>query len=226
MVEIARAVEELGGVLIVDEIYQGLVYDGAVTSAAGISDRVFIVNSFSKYQGMTGWRVGWVVQPAQYVAASERLVQNIFIAASTPAQHAALEAFTPAARAEFERRRQGFRERRDYLLAALAELGFSVPSAPRGAFYVYADCSRVAADSAAFAEALLEEAGVAIAPGLDFGRHLCERHVRLSYASSLANLREGVQRMRGFLARRPSDGLARGDARPARPAQASLSDPD
>lgn len=201
MRRIALAVEDLGGVLIVDEIYHGLVYDADVTSAAGISDRVFIVNSFSKYQGMTGWRIGWMIQPSEYIASTEKLVQNVFIAASTPAQHAALEAFTPPARAEFERRRRGFHERRDYLLAALRDLGFDIPTVPQGAFYVYADCSRFTADSEEFTAALLEEAGVAIAPGLDFGRHGCQRHVRFSYATSIENLREGVRRIAEFFAR-------------------------
>jgi aspartate/methionine/tyrosine aminotransferase len=201
MRDIVRAVEDLGGVLIVDEIYHGLVYDSAVTSAAALSERVFIVNSFSKYHGMTGWRVGWSVLPHDYIPHTEKLVQNVFIAASTPGQYAALQAFSPAARAEFERRRRLFRERRDYLLAALRELGFGVPVEPQGAFYVYADCSRFTGDSEAFAAALLEEAGVAIAPGLDFGRHRSERHVRFSYAGSLEVLRDGVRRIGEFLAR-------------------------
>jgi aspartate/methionine/tyrosine aminotransferase len=201
MRDIVRTVEELGGVLIVDEIYHGLIYDAVVTTSAALSDRVFIVNSFSKYHGMTGWRVGWSILPYDYIAHIEKLVQNIFIAASTPAQYAALAAFSPATRAELDRRRRMFRERRDYLVSALRELGFGVPVEPQGAFYVYADCSRLTTDSEAFAAALLEESGVAIAPGLDFGRHRCEQHVRFSYASSLEVLREGARRIGEFLAR-------------------------
>lgn len=200
MREIVRTVEELGGVLIVDEVYHGLVYDTSVTTAAALSDRVFIVNSFSKYHGMTGWRVGWSILPHDYIAHIEKLIQNIFIAASTPAQYAALAAFSPAARAELERRRRMFREHRDRLVSELRELGFVVPVEPQGGFYVYAECSGLTTDSEAFAAALLEEYGVAIAPGLDFGRHRCEQHVRFSYASSIEVLREGVRRIGAFLA--------------------------
>jgi len=200
MERIARAVHELGGILIVDEIYHGLVYDTTLSSAVGAPGRVFVVNSFSKYYGMTGWRVGWLVGPQEYIAPIEKLVQNIFIAASTPAQYAALEALKPAARAELERRRQLFLERRDYLLPALRRLGFGIPVEPQGAFYIYADCSHFTSDSQAFALALLEEAGVAIAPGLDFGCYRCKRHVRISYANSLENLQEGVRRIGAFLA--------------------------
>jgi aspartate/methionine/tyrosine aminotransferase len=200
MERIARTVEELGGMLIVDEIYHGLVYDTVLSSAAGISDRLFVVNSFSKYYGMAGWRIGWLVQPREYIEPTEKLVQNIFIAASTPAQYAALEALKPTARAEFERRREIFRQRRDYLLPALRDLGFNIPVEPQGGLYIYADCSRLTSDSHAFALALLDEAGVAIAPGLDFGYHRCKQHVRFSYANSLETLREGVIRIAAFLA--------------------------
>jgi len=204
MDRIARTVDDLGGILIVDEIYHGLVYGIAPSSAAGKPGRLFVVNSFSKYYGMTGWRVGWLVGPREYIFPIEKLVQNIFIAASTPAQYAALAALKPLARAELERRREVFRERRDYLLPALRELGFNIPVEPQGGFYVYADCSRFTSDSQAFALALLEEAGVAIAPGLDFGFHRPERHVRFSYANSIENLKEGVRRMAAFLGRSQS----------------------
>jgi aspartate/methionine/tyrosine aminotransferase len=200
MDRIVRTVDELGGILIVDEIYHGLVYSAALSSVAGKSSRVFVVNSFSKYYGMTGWRVGWLVGPREYISAIERLVQNIFIAASTPAQYAALEALKPVARVELERRRQVFRERRDYLLPALRAIGFDIPVEPQGAFYVYADCSRFTSDSQSFVLALLEEAGVAVAPGLDFGVYKRERHVRFSYANSLEDLQEGVRRIAAFLA--------------------------
>jgi aspartate/methionine/tyrosine aminotransferase len=200
MDRIVRTVDELGGILIVDEIYHGLVYSAALSSVAGKSSRVFVVNSFSKYYGMTGWRVGWLVGPREYISAIESLVQNIFIAASTPAQYAALEALKPVARVELERRRQVFRERRDYLLPALRAIGFDIPVEPQGAFYVYADCSRFTSDSQSFVLALLEEAGVAVAPGLDFGVYQRERHVRFSYANSLEDLQEGVRRIAAFLA--------------------------
>lgn len=201
MARIVETVHELGGVLIVDEIYHGLTYDVDAVSALTYSNDVFVVNSFSKYYGMTGWRLGWIVAPPAYLPALEKLAQNIFLAASTPAQHAALAAFTPAVRRELERRREIFRERRDYLLPALRELGFAIPVVPQGAFYLYADCSRFTDDSERFARELLEQAGVAITPGLDFGRHRARQHVRFSYANTRANLEEGVHRLAQYLRR-------------------------
>lgn len=199
MARIARTVEELGGVLVVDEIYHGLTYDVALSSALQCSERVFVVNSFSKYYGMTGWRVGWLVAPREYMPALDKLAQNVFLAANTPAQYAALAALQPKAHGELERRVQLFRERRDYLLPALRRLGFDIPGEPQGAFYLYADCARFSSDSQAFALELLEKVGVAITPGLDFGFHRPEFHVRFSYANTLENLHEGVRRLAAFL---------------------------
>ncbi len=148
---------------------------------------------------MTGWRLGWLVAPAEAFAPLERLAQNLFLAPSTPAQYAALAAFTPAVAVELEQRRAILQERRDFLLPALRALGFDIPVTPQGAFYLYADCRRFSADSQAFARALLEECGVAITPGLDFGEHRARRHVRFSYANSLDNLTEAVRRLRARL---------------------------
>jgi aspartate/methionine/tyrosine aminotransferase len=202
MARIVDTVAELGGTLIVDEIYQGLTYDADVSSALNHSSDVVVVNSFSKFYGMTGWRVGWIVAPEELVEAIERLAQNIFIAAPTPAQYAALAAFSDDVRAELERRRQIFRERRDYLLPAIQELGFRVPVTPAGAFYLYADCSELTADSFTFAQDLLNEAGVAITPGMDFGSNQPERYVRFSYANEIENLKEAVRRLQQFLSTR------------------------
>lgn len=199
MAEIVRTVEGLGGVLIVDEIYHGLVYGDDTTTALAHSPDVFVVNSFSKYYGMTGWRLGWLVAPSIYIPALDKLAQNIFLAPSTPAQHAALAAFNPDVQRELQRRRDIFRERRDYLLPALRDLGFTIPAVPQGAFYLYADCSRFADDSQALAIDLLERAGVAIAPGRDFGRHRAAQHVRFSYANTRENLRAGIARLRVYL---------------------------
>jgi aspartate/methionine/tyrosine aminotransferase len=179
MAEIVRTVEKLGGVLIVDEIYHGLVYGEEAITALSCSPEVFVVNSFSKYYGMTGW--------------------NIFLAPNTVAQYAARAAFSPAVQTELLRRRDLFHERRDYLLPALRGLGFGIPVEPQGAFYLYADCSRFAPDSRAFALDLLERAGVAITPGVDFGSHRAAQHVRFSYANTLDNLREGVSRLVQYL---------------------------
>jgi len=203
MEAITRTVEELGGVLIVDEIYHGLTYDNRknpLSSALRYSPNTFIVNSFSKYFGMTGWRVGWLVVPVDFVGAVDRLAQNIFIAATTPSQYAALVAFDDDVIDELDRRRDIFCLRRDFLLLALRELGFAVPATPQGAFYLYADCSRFADDSYKFALDLLEKTGVAITPGLDFGQHQPERYVRFSYATDIEDLKIAIDRLRTYLA--------------------------
>jgi aspartate/methionine/tyrosine aminotransferase len=199
MRRIVETVHELGGVLIIDEIYHGLTYGVDAVSALKCSNRVFVVNSFSKYYGMTGWRLGWLVAPEDYLPALDKLAQNVFLAASTVAQHAALAAFAPEVKTELERRRGIFRQRRDFLLPALRALGFEIPVMPQGAFYLYADCSRFTGDSEQFANDLLESAGVAITPGLDFGQHRSDRHVRFSYANTLEKLEEGVRRLASFL---------------------------
>jgi aspartate/methionine/tyrosine aminotransferase len=196
MVEIVRA---KGGTLIVDEIYHGLVYEGEYTTAAAFADDVFIINSFSKYFNMTGWRLGWMVAPEGAVSALDKLAQNLYLAAPTPAQHAALAAFEPETLAILESRRQEFRARRDYLVPALRGLGFDIPVMPQGAFYIYAGCGRLTKDSFGFARDLLERAGVAITPGIDFGANAPERHVRFAYTNSIERLKEGVSRIADFL---------------------------
>lgn len=198
MIEFATARR---GTLIVDEIYHGLVYDGEATTALALSDEVFVINSFSKYFQMTGWRLGWMVAPEAYVKEIDKLSQNIFLAAPTPSQYAALAAFEPQTLALLDVRREEFRARRDYLVPALRELGFDIPNMPQGAFYIYAGCAPLATDSFAFAHDLLEQAGVAITPGIDFGHHAPERHVRFAYTRPVAELAEGVRRIAGFLGR-------------------------
>jgi aspartate/methionine/tyrosine aminotransferase len=188
-----------GGSLIVDEIYHGLVYGEQATTALGISDDVFVVNSFSKYFGMTGWRLGWLVAPDAYVSGIDKLAQNLFLAAPTIAQHAALRAFDEENINILESRRREFRQRRDYLLPALRELGFDIAVIPEGAFYLYANCSRFTDDSYSFTSRLLEEAGVAITPGIDFGNNQPETHVRFAYTTSLENLQEGIRRLHAYL---------------------------
>ena len=199
MAKIADVVAELDGCLIVDEIYLGLTYGLDPVSALAHGPDVFVVNSFSKYYGMTGWRLGWLVAPAAYVPDLDKLAQNIFLAPNTPAQYAALAAFQPEVEAELQQRRGLFRERRDFLLPALRDMGFGIPVLPQGAFYLYADSSRFSPDSQAFCLQLLDIAGVAITPGLDFGDHLPQRHVRFSYANTLDQLKEGVGRIEHFL---------------------------
>ena len=198
---LVAAVEARGGRLIMDEIYHGLVYGPPVQTALALSDRVFVVNSFSKYYGMTGWRLGWLVAPAESVGDVEKLAQNLFLAASTPAQYTALAAFEPEAQAIFEERRREFQARRDFLLPALRRLGFEIPAAPDGAFYLYADCGRFTDDSYGFALRLLEETGVAVTPGIDFGHHQPQRHLRFTYTNAIARLAEGVERLQRALRR-------------------------
>jgi aspartate/methionine/tyrosine aminotransferase len=188
-----------GGSLIVDEIYHGLTYGDPAQTALAISDDIFVINSFSKYFGMTGWRLGWLIAPREVVPDIDKLAQNLFLAAPTLAQHAALRAFDDEVIAILEARRDEFRRRRDYLMPALRDLGFEIPVSPAGAFYLYANCSRFTGDSYGFAEQLLEEAGVAITPGIDFGSNRPEHHVRFAYTTSLENLQEGVHRLAGKL---------------------------
>ena len=162
---------------------------------------IILVNSFSKYFHMTGWRLGWLVVPPGLVGAFEKLAQNLVICPSALAQHAALACFTPEAQAEFEARREAFRERRDYLLPEFARLGLHVPVKPDGAFYIYADVGAHAHDSDALAHRLLDEAGVCAVPGMDFGHAEPQRYLRFSYANSLARLEEAVARMGRFFGR-------------------------
>ena len=199
LTQMAAFAADRGGYLIVDEIYLGLTYDDKVRTAVDCGDNVFVISSFSKYFGMTGWRIGWLVAPADLVRTLEKIAQNIFLSVSSPAQYAALAAFGTECRHELEKRKQEFKRRRDYLLPALRDLGFKIPVNPRGAFYLYADCSSLCDDSFEFAGRLLEEAAVAITPGLDFGNHLPEKHVRIAYTTSLEALQEGVRRMQKYL---------------------------
>lgn len=196
MVEFVRARH---GVIFMDEIYHGLVYGAQAPSILQYTDQDFVINSFSKYFGMTGWRIGWLVAPEEYVEIIDNFAQNIFLAAPTPSQHAALAAFLPETLAILEARREEFRQRRDYLLPALRETGFTITTEPQGAFYIYADCSAFTQDSMQFAETLLEQAGVAITPGVDFGEYKAKTHVRFAYTTSLDRLQEGVERIRRFV---------------------------
>ncbi|MBC3860841.1 pyridoxal phosphate-dependent aminotransferase [Undibacterium jejuense] len=200
LVKIIASVKERGGFTIVDEIYQGLSYDAPPFSALSLDDDVVIINSFSKYFNMTGWRLGWLVVPERIVPELEKLSQNLFICPSSIAQHAALACFSPEALTIYEKRKAEFKRRRDYIVPALRELGFGVPVMPDGAFYVYADCSRFTNDADAFAKQVLNDAGVVIVPGLDFGPATASSYVRLSYANSMENLQEAIVRLRKFLA--------------------------
>ncbi|WP_222610677.1 pyridoxal phosphate-dependent aminotransferase [Undibacterium griseum] len=199
LAKIIASVRERQGFTIVDEIYQGLTYDGKPLTALSLDDDVVVINSFSKYFNMTGWRLGWLVVPERIVPAVEKLAQNLFICASAIAQHAALACFAPETLTIYEARKAEFQRRRDYIVPALRELGFNIPVTPDGAFYVYADCSHLTKDADAFAKQVLNEAGVVIVPGQDFGPATAQSYVRLSYANSLENLQEAVARLKQFL---------------------------
>jgi aspartate/methionine/tyrosine aminotransferase len=198
---IAEFIAERGGVLLVDEIYQGLVYGAEASTAVALPGDVAIVNSFSKYFCMTGWRLGWVVLPPPAVRGFEKLAQHLFISAPTAAQYAAGAAFDPSSLAVLEERRLEFARRRDFLVPELRAAGLRVPADPRGAFYVYADCGR---DGRAYCLDLLEQEGVAATPGVDFGANGTARCVRFAYTRAMEDLAEGARRLRRFAACAPS----------------------
>jgi aspartate/methionine/tyrosine aminotransferase len=199
MRKIVATVARLRGRLIVDEIYLGLTYDQTPRSALELADDAFVISSFSKYFNMTGWRLGWVVAPERHVRDLEKLAQNLYISPAAPSQRAALACFLPQTLAIVEERRRAFRARRDLLVPALRAMGFGIPVMPDGGFFVYADCSRFTGDSEQFCRDVLEGAGVAITPGVDFGRHRASAHVRFAYTIGQAKLEDGIARLARFL---------------------------
>jgi len=195
LANIRKEVVARGGTLVVDEIYQGLTYDVPPSTALTLGDDVFVINSFSKYFQMTGWRLGWLVVPPAYVRTIETLAQNLFISASSPAQFAALAAFKPETIAILEARRAELHARRDALVPALRKLGFGVPVVPQGAFYIYADSSALGASSYDLSRRIMNEANVAVTPGNDFGRNEPEKHIRIAYTQKIARLEEAMERI-------------------------------
>ncbi|MDH5471216.1 MAG: pyridoxal phosphate-dependent aminotransferase [Gammaproteobacteria bacterium] len=199
MSAIIEAVNKQQGYLVVDEIYQGLTYETENFTVLSLTDQAFVINSFSKFFGMTGWRLGWMVVPDEFVEAVDKLAQNIFLAPPTLSQYAAIEAFNAPSLNILEHRRQEFKRRRDYLLPALKSLGFEISVDPQGAFYIYANCHRFTDDSFGFVNRLLEEAGVAITPGIDFGEFNAHQHVRFAYTRPVSVLEDAVARLNDFL---------------------------
>jgi aspartate/methionine/tyrosine aminotransferase len=195
---------ERGAWRLVDEIYLDLADHDAdgrpAPTALTFDPDAIVVSSFSKFFGMTGWRLGWCIVPEELVPALERLAQNYFLCASAPAQHAALACFTLQTLAVCEDRRQQFLRRRALVLDGLAGIGLPVPVPPDGAFYVYFDVSGTGLSSWEFCRRALAEARVALTPGRDFGEHSADTHVRLSYAASESDLAEGIRRLGGFVA--------------------------
>ena len=192
---IAAFIAERRGVLMVDEIYQGLVYGMEPWTAYGLPGEVVLINSFSKYFCMTGWRLGWVVLPEGALRGFEKLAQHLFISAPAAAQHAAESAFHEDSLKILELRRSEFARRRDFLVPALKQAGLAIPAEPRGAFYVYADVGR---DARAFARELLEKEAVAATPGLDFGANATANYVRFAYTRSMEDLEEAARRIARF----------------------------
>ncbi len=186
-----------GGYLISDEIYHGLTYGAKARCALEFDDQAIVVNGFSKRWAMTGWRIGWVIVPEALIDACRRVMQNIFIAAPTLSQYAAIAALS--AEKEVEAMRHAYARRRACLLEALPALGFDIVVEPQGAFYIYANVRKLTSDAPSFCRELLETAGVAITPGEDFGRYQANEHVRFSYATGLDDIQCGISRISAFL---------------------------
>jgi aspartate/methionine/tyrosine aminotransferase len=198
---IAAYIAGRGGVLIVDEIYQGLVYGAPPVTALDLPGEVVIINSFSKYFCMTGWRLGWTVLPQAAVRGFEKLGQHLFISAPSAAQHAACAAFSAESTRILEERRAQFALRRDFLVPALRKSGLGIPAEPHGAFYVYADCG---GDSRVYCRSLLGAQAVAATPGIDFGSNATQRFVRFAYTRSMGELEEAAERITRFAASSPA----------------------
>jgi len=188
-----------GGWLLVDEIYHELLYDTAPPSAAALGDDVVLINSFSKYFLMTGWRLGWLLAPPAVVTAVERIAQNVFLAAPTVAQHAALSALSAEVRPLLEASKAELCRRRNYLLPQLADLGFDCPVTPEGAFYVYAGIKKFGMTSEELVQRCLLETGVALTPGTDFSPMQGKHYVRFAYTTGENRLQQAVDRLRQWL---------------------------
>ncbi|UYZ84078.1 pyridoxal phosphate-dependent aminotransferase [Entomomonas sp. E2T0] len=192
---LAKTCQQHQGYFISDEIYHGLTYGVEAPSALEVDDNAYILNSFSKYYGMTGWRLGWLVAPLEAVDSLEKFAQNVYISATSVSQYAALACFKPETQTILEARRAEFAKRRDFLLPALTELGFKIKTKPDGAFYLYADVSAFTDDAYKFCYYFLENQHVAFTPGLDFGNYHSNQHVRFAYTQSLPVLEEAVNRI-------------------------------
>ncbi len=197
---LAEACQATGAAFISDEIYHGIDYDKKPVTALQVTDEVYVVNSFSKYFSMTGWRVGWMIVPEDHVRRVERLAQNMFICASHASQRLALAAMD--CDAELQSNLAIYKANRQLMLEGLPKAGFTMFAPPDGAFYVYADVSEHTDDALAFASEILEGAGVAVTPGLDFDPEEGRRWLRFSYARSTDHIAEGLRRLEAFMARR------------------------
>ncbi len=201
LARLAATARERGGFVILDEIYQGLTYESTAGAGSGyrtglaVDDGLYVLNSFSKYFGMTGWRLGWMVVPEAAVEAVGRLAQNLFISPPSLSQHAALAAFDEDAMAIHESRRMAFARRLSVLCRGLEALGFTIPVRPGGAFYVYADVSHTGLPALDFCWKLLEEHHVAATPGIDFGVRDADRYVRFAFTTGEDDIALGLERL-------------------------------
>jgi len=199
--EIAEFTAQQGAFLILDEIYRGLQYAELGATLAGYNANTIIINSFSKFYGMTGWRVGWMVAERDIIQAVDVLAQNIYLAPPTVSQYAALAAFDEETQIVCRQRCDVLRQRRDFLVAQLRALGFGIERVPQGAFYVYAHLPAGFDDSMIFCQELLEQAGVAITPGQDFSQFDAAHYVRFAYTADIGRLQLGMDRLAAFLQR-------------------------
>jgi aspartate/methionine/tyrosine aminotransferase len=197
IISLTRLLEKNNGAFVVDEIYRGLVYGKPVRTALALSDRIIVVDGFSKVFAMTGWRLGWMVVPVELIRPIQIVAQNVFISPAALSQFAALQAFGSAQ--EIEHMRKSYEKRRAFLLPELRKLGFHIPVDPEGAFYIYAGIKQWNMDSREFADRALNEAKVALTPGYDFGSFLAKDHVRFSYATNIEKLQLGCDRLATWL---------------------------
>jgi aspartate/methionine/tyrosine aminotransferase len=197
--EVMEKIVETGKLIISDEIYHGLVYEGKAHSILEFTNNAFVLNGFSKLYAMTGWRLGYVIAPPEFVRPIQKLQQNFFISANSFVQWAGVVALTRA-QEEVKKMIETYNERRKYIVPRLKELGFGITADPVGAFYVFANARHLSKDSYGLSMEILEQAKVAVAPGIDFGSN-GEGYLRFSYANSLDNIKEGMRRLEGYLSR-------------------------
>ncbi|HUK99716.1 MAG TPA: aminotransferase class I/II-fold pyridoxal phosphate-dependent enzyme, partial [Nitrospirota bacterium] len=192
-----QSLAKQGSTFVVDEIYRGIVYGKRPRTALAISDRIIVVDGFSKVFAMTGWRLGWMVVPKELIRPIQTVAQNVFIAPPTLSQYAALKSFESVR--DIEYMRKTYEERRNFILPELTKLGFGIPIVPEGAFYVYAGIDKWGIDSREFADRALHEAKVALTPGYDFGSFQAGSHVRFTYATSVDKIKLGCGRLATWL---------------------------
>lgn len=197
--EILKEISELGIMVISDEIYHGLVYEGkAETMLKYDNGNVFVVNGFSKLFAMTGMRIGWIIVPKNYVPVIQKIMQNVVISVSTISQYAGLIALREAGE-EIKKMVEEYKERRDLMLKGLEEMGFAIKHKPQGAFYIFLNVEKYTNDSYKFSYEILEKANVAVTPGIDFGNNQTNKYIRLSYTTNKENIKEGLKRLKNFI---------------------------